>query len=416
MIDIAIPPVLRRDATIRRSMSDVKSGKPDALERLYARLLEDIPDPNVQQMLRENRAGVADAKIRLRVYLEKRVEELRHQYLHPAHDSAPTPVEAVNAADSWAEEIEVVRRTAERLWRDDFLTDTSVAEAGRRRGRVLRFWSRSTPDRNALEQVIFRSWLLMLLYAEASLYSMRSNSNYQSREGVRARRAGWWRRGHTTRQQVAQVVKGYQRRLRRWDRELFWVTGRRFFRRQLGDSQRFKTLSKEFGPDGLDERAEPGWATLATDAGNELRYRYLDARRRENVRLGNPFVALWSLIQKWTTGYGTKPIRFVRTAVIIVATFGLLFFANDYFNPGVRADARFCPAVSVSHMPLWEIVAHYLYIAVTNLTSLGSNAMLAQYCGGMMTELLLVASSLTGYFLLATLAALFYQQIRDADS
>lgn len=420
MIDIAVPPILRRDPTIRGMMSDVKSGKPGALDELYKRLLDDIPDSEVQQMLSDNRAGMPDAKIRLRIYLEQRISRLANQYLHPVRDSALTSAEEYerakfDATETWAKQIEVVRRTAERLWRDDFLADTSVDEAGRRRGRVLRFWSRSTPDRSALEQVTFCSWLLMLLHVETALYSMRSNSNYQSREGVQTRRERWWR-GQSTRQEVAQVVTAYQRRLRRWDWELFWVTGRRFFRRQLGDSQRLRALSKEFGPDGLDVHAEAGWVTQATEASNELRYRSLDVHRSESLRAGHPFVALWSLIQKSTTGYGTKPSRFVRTALIVIATFGLLFFANDYFNPGLRTDARFCPAVNFSHTPFWEIVVHYLYITVTNLVSLGSDVALAQFCGGMVTELLLVAASLTGYFFLATLAALFYQQIREAYS
>jgi hypothetical protein len=122
------------------------------------------------------------------------------------------------------------------------------------------------------------------------------------------------------------------------------------------------------------------------------------------------------LLQKWTTGYGTKPGRFVRTALAVIVAFAVLFFANDYFNPGLRTNARFCPGVNLSSTPWWEIVIRYLYITVTNLTSLGSNAALAQYCGGAVTEVLLVAASLTGYFFLATLGALLYQQIREAHS
>jgi hypothetical protein len=331
------------------------------------------------------------------------------------HGNAPTTVAAYEATEAWARHTEVVRRTAERLWQDDFLTDASAIRAGRRLGRVLRFWSRSTPARSAIEQVIFCSWLLMLLHVETALYAMRSNSNYQSREGVQTRRERW-RRGQATRQQVAQVVKAYQRRLRRWDRELFWLTGRRFFCRQLGNSQRLRALSTEFGPEGLDVHAEAGWVTQATEAGSELRYRALDVHRNESLRAGRPLVALWSFIQKWTTGYGTKPGRFARTALIVIAAFGLLFFANDYFNPGLRSNAHFCPTVRLSHTPPWEIAVHYLSLTVTNLTSLGSNVGLAPYCGGMVTELLLVAATLTGYFFFATLAALLYQQMREAYS
>lgn len=416
MIDIAIPPILRRDETVRRLMNDVKSGKPDALDHLYARLLADIPDVTARQLLADNRRGEADAKARLYAYLEQRSDELANRYLYPSRESAQAQVDASEAVDSWAEQIEVVRHAAERLWRDDFLTDISAAKAGRRRGRILRFWSRPTADRSALEQAVFRSWLLMLLYVEMSLYAMRSNSNYESREGVQTRR-GHWKRDQATRQSVAQIVKKYQRRLRRWDWELYRVTGRRFFRRYQADAQRLRAMSKVFGPEGLHRaHEEAGWGTQARDAGNELYYRSLDALRRESFRAGHLFVALWSLIQKWTTGYGTKPTRFARTTLFVIATFSLLFFANDYFNPGVRANARFCPAVNFRHTPPWEIAVHYLYVAVSNLTSLGTNTALAQYCGGMMTELLLVAATLTGYFLLATLAALFFQQIRDADS
>src|SRR5215813_853488 len=110
MIEIAIPPILRRDPTIRRMLSDVKSGKPEARERLYTRLLEDIPDPVARQMLSENRAGMPDAKVRLRLYLEQGVSRLVQQYLHPLHDRAPTTVAAYEATEAWAKHMEVVRR------------------------------------------------------------------------------------------------------------------------------------------------------------------------------------------------------------------------------------------------------------------------------------------------------------------
>ena len=418
MIDIAIPPILRRDARIRRLLSEVKSGKPGALDELYQRLVDDIPDARVRELLRDHRAHDPDAKIHLRVHLEQSLSGLVKQYLYPTRSGTPMTGEEYEenltlATESWASLIEVVRRSAERLWRDEFLMDTSVVSAGRRLGRKLRFWSTSTTDRDALDQVTFNSWLLMLLNVETSLYAIRSNSNYQSREGVQIQHERWWR-GQTTRRQVAQVIKAYQRRLRRWDRELYHVTGRHFFRRKLGDSQRLRALSKTFGPDGVDVQAELGWVTQATDAGDELRYRAVDIHRSESTRSGHPIVALWLSIQKLTTGYGTRPGRFVRTSLLVIVTFGILFFANDYLNPGLRTSARYCPAVDFSHTPWWQVVIHYLYITVTNLTSLGSNVALAPYCGGVVTELLLVAASLTGYFLLATLAALFYQQIREA--
>lgn len=411
MIDIAIPPSLRRTPIIRDMIRDVKQGKPQALEKLYTGLLEDIPDPAVQDWLRRNREGEADAKLKLYHHLEKCVSNLADKYLYP--DPAQAQVEVAKAVDSWAEQMEIVRRAAEQLWRDNFLMDTSVTEAGHRLGRRFRFWSRSTTARINLEQVTSQSWLLMLLSLDIALYTMRSTSNYLAREGVQTRRESWWR-GQATRRQVGLAVKAYQRQLRQWDRELYWVTGSRFFLRQLGDSLRLRALTRKFGPDGVDVRVEAGWVTQAADAADELRYRAIDIHRSESFRSGHPIVAVWLLIQKWTTGYGTKPSRFVRTALIVTVTFGLLFFANDYFNPGLRTNTRFCPPVNFSHTPWWEVGIHYLYITVTNLTSLGSNAALAQYCGGAVTELLLVAASLTGYFFLATLAALLVQQIREA--
>lgn len=411
MIELAIPGWARDDPKVTEYVQRDRKGDLGAERELFEYLLTEISDDDTREKLALAKAGSGQAREDLYDRLQERLDDLKKTSLFlPTEISAP----AYATLDSWADLSTDAKHVAELIWRCEFLSDASRASAAKRlagpRGRTQDL----PASQLRLRQVAGRARSILLLALEVSLYEERAASNNQSRVS-----AGMpimtKHRPETIRMRVKKWVKEYRVTLSAWDTELRTVTRGHFFQNQYGDSQQLKALSKVFGPSNVDEH-EQGWRIYAADAENELRYRYREARRIESFRTGHPFVALWSLIQKVTTGYGTKPSYFARFTLFVIAIFWLLFLANDYFNPDTRANAHFCPAVNFSHTPWWEIAVHYLYIAVSNMTSLGTNVALAQYCGGMMTELLLVAASLTGYFLLATGAALIFQQIRDADS
>ncbi|HEV7127139.1 MAG TPA: hypothetical protein VGN32_06835, partial [Ktedonobacterales bacterium] len=119
-----------------------------------------------------------------------------------------------------------------------------------------------------------------------------------------------------------------------------------------------------------------------------------------------------------TTGCGTRPIYFLRTALVLWLVDAALFFANDYFNPGLVASAHFC-AQSQPHIQRWTnalaTLLHYLYLAITTLTSLGSDSSLAAYCGGTFAQALLSLSTVCGYFMLGLLSALLYTQLTQRN-
>lgn len=446
MIPIAIPVELRQSTEVKELLKKIAVGETGQMD-LHELFMKPITDDQVKQYLRDSQAGESTPREELLTHVERSIRHMARQM----SEQALGTMQGMPEFGSWQRMIKTIQRSAELIWRD-FFADFRTGEEARlilqpphrheHRDQDGDGGAESPQDRadgllQRLEQLTVVAHLLMLFGIEAALYQFRATANaragmavhmrrrllHRPRNLLRARGAAFVGRrkkrrfGYvdTVRGRITYLVTTYQETLATWDEELVRITGRHFFRDQLGDAQRFKSLSKKFGPPGLDTR-EQGWAVYAADASSELHYLALDARRIEQKHSGRRLAAWASRLQKWTTGYGTKPGRFARTALFLIATFGLLFFANDYFNPGLRANSHFCPTVNFSRTPPWEIAVHYFYVAVTNLTSLGSNATLAAYCGGMVTELLLVAASLTGYFLLATLAALFFQLIRDTDS
>ena len=123
-----------------------------------------------------------------------------------------------------------------------------------------------------------------------------------------------------------------------------------------------------------------------------------------------------------TTGFGTRPRRFVVTALCVIGGYWLLFFVNDFFNPGIPAVLSghyFCPADGSINQPGYiaipKLIIKYLYLAVTNLSSLGSDSTLAQFCNSSFARVILTSSAVVGYFLLAMLAALLFQIITERD-
>ncbi|HEV2237772.1 MAG TPA: hypothetical protein VGR57_14025, partial [Ktedonobacterales bacterium] len=243
-------------------------------------------------------------------------------------------------------------------------------------------------------------------------YNIRSGSNFAGRTTT----AGSARGENPTRKQIRDIVQQYRKTLKGWDDELRALTGQRFFRIGSLDSQVYRIFVKKFGT-FADE--ELGWDAQAADARSELRYQLFEEIRRERLR-SRRFAAasaFWGL--KKTSGYGTQPHLFIRSGLTILGLFTGLFFLNDYLNPGIGSSKHFCTVVTVQFTNWydWPLnLARYLYVAVTNLSSLGSNSDVAHLCPGTFTQVLLIASALTGYFLLAMLAALFFRLLTESES
>ena len=252
----------------------------------------------------------------------------------------------------------------------------------------------------------------MLLRLQASLYGYRTSGNVAGDQ----LEAGKSSKVNPTRGAIRQKVREYMSDIGGWDRELAHATaGAHYFHAGFLDSQRFRTLAKDMG---AYQETEIGWKAQASDARTEMRYQWFESLRRERMRSHKYLAAAGYWLLKVTTGYGTEPAAFIRFAVVTVIGFALAFLVNDALNPGIGTGQYFCSNAQFD-VSGWQgavnEVVHYLYLAVTNLSSLGSNSQLASYCGGLSTRMLLIISSLTGYFLLAMLAALFYQLLTSRD-
>ncbi len=191
------------------------------------------------------------------------------------------------------------------------------------------------------------------------------------------------------------------KKLADWENEIRKVTGLQFFGLQYGDVQWFRALSKAFGPSSVDIK-ETGWITLAADARTELRYQFFKARMRENWKTTHQLTAGIQWLFGLTTGFGTRPRRFVVTALGVIGGYWLLFFVNDFLNPGIPAALSghyFCPADGVINQPWYiaipKLIIKYLYLAVTNLSSLGSDSTLAQFCNSSFARVILTSSALS---------------------
>jgi hypothetical protein len=456
VIAAAIPPDLREDAQIKPLFEAANEGDPQAAEQLYSLLLRPISDEKIRRLVRECRQGEPpEAPESLFDELEERLRTLKQRYLYPGSDTESPdggPSESSIAEDSegldhigagshqtrsrvevlfeaqrqWGRLVKDIREVAERFWRDYFLDIDFVAS--RKIGRRLRDRKRKQPSQREghveavgeiedLEQLARRARLLLWLGLEASLYRIRSFSNFESREMIAAGVGG----ENPTRKEIRGLVREYIQTTRRWDKELKGTVGQAFFRVGFGDAQRLKRLAQQFGPDQVSEDEE-GWGAQAVDAQTELRYQLFDEILRERWRAKKVASAISFTILKFTTGYGTRPGYFVGVALAIILVFGLLFFLNDFFNPGIGSNQHFCPGATASVANWYDpilIVLRYLYVAVTNLSTLGSNSQVASYCGGTSTQLLLSVATITGYILLGLLATLafstFFKLLTEAE-
>lgn len=326
----------------------------------------------------------------------------------------PTPESSVDEREltfstAWTELAHAIFVAADRLWRDDFLRDPSD-EAVKDRFRRQRRRNGAEAEVRRFELICQQAHTLMHLWLETNLLYMRAMRNVRSGEMILRPR----KRKEKIAGRLEGELKTYFRKLADWEQEIREVTGLHFFGLEYGDVQWFRALSKEFGPSSVHVE-ETGWITLATDASTELRYQYFKARIRENWKTNHRLSAFIQWIFIVTTGFGTRPLRFFVTSILAVAISSASFFLNDWFQADAKTGLHFCPASGSASLSWWEVAIKYLYIGISNLTSLGSDSSLAQICNTTMSKVLLIGSSVFGYFLLAMLAALIIQLINERD-
>jgi hypothetical protein len=381
-------------------------------EERYRALLAEFNDEQVRDLIQANTNNDPDAREDLYNLLDQRYSSLVEEQ-SKAQASALSSMTELNLAfqfdGKWSILARITELSAELLWLGVFSEYKDKTQA--RDDMHYREHGHDSPSAEVLRQVVVKSGQLVWLSLEASLNRMRSLSNRMARQIQRTAA------GDRTRKTIATEVRKYLARTRAWDKVLHDLSGTHYFQTGFSDAQRLKVLSKRFGQDSLTDQ-DIGWVAQARDAETELRFQYRDELRRENLRAGQRLVALGYWLQKVTAGYGTKPWLFVRTGGIAILLFTLLFFLNDLWNPGIATGRYFCATAGFqgdSWQAIVREVVHYAYLAVTNLSSLGSNAQVAAYCGGLSTQILLIFAALTGYFLLGLLASLFFQLLTEKD-
>jgi hypothetical protein len=400
MYDAAISPERRQDPEIVRLRLAINNGDQAAVADLFDILHKPMRDPSLFTLWQDNQQDDPNARLKIFRHFEKTFYSLTKIENEGAFDPA-------TYVDDWDNLISDLHLAAERMWRDNFLKVESPREAKpdlRKAGSARRL---------LLDKQARTSRLLLFLWLEATLYKRRTEANSSGIElnaGIEDPdpRAA-------VRRVVREAIQEYRDTLARWDTELGKITGSSLFLAPAADFQRFRYLSREFGPDGVD-RDEVGWAAQVDDAHLELRYQLFDERRRQYLGGHRYFSAAAYYVLRVTTGYGMRPMNFLRTVIAAILVFATLFFLNDFFNPGITSSQHFCPqSGAVDQMPIWMIVIRYLYLAVVNLASLASNGSVAAYCDGSATQVILILSALTGYFLLAILAALFFRLLTEAE-
>jgi len=398
----------------------------------YERLLGMVGDEFVREQLliyKDPESDEhADARDRLYFHLVERFRTLKRaqKQSQSAHSQLS---EVMHIMRTWISLANDILYASECLWLGLLLPYTSEQQSRqelRQDSRWLRFGSQSDdepPDLGALRVATRMSQQLMSLWLEASLYRMRAFSN-STTTATLLPVDGKDNPTRATIQKLFVGKDGYLKTIRTWDIDLNRVSGHLFYKYGPSAIPQFKSILQEFGPQSVGEYDE-GWAAQAADAEDELRYQLREEIRREKGHAWRFLPWLGYTALKWTTGYGTRPANFLRTTAYVIPGFALLFFLNDFLNPGPLAvvhGAVFCPEsrVSVAHWYDWfvvvaQLVVKYLYLAVTNLSSLGSDGKLASYCGGVATQALLICAALTGYFLLALLASLFFKLLSETN-
>ncbi len=400
-------------------------------EKAFVGIVEPLPDSvfhsksellwNVKHFL-DNNQHDANAPGALYDYLRSQIEIRRigyeekskthSSYLYPSSD---TPVEdrELIFRSAWFNLAEAILVAAERLWRDVFLTDATDKAV---KSRFHAAWGHKDEQENvdaevgSFSTICQQSHTLMHLWLQAMLFYVRAMQNVRSGDMILRPR----KRKHKIEGRLEEVTRRYLKTLADWEDDIQKITGLRFFGLQYGDVQWFRALSKEFGPTSVHVE-ETGWITLAADARTELRYQFFKARMRENRKTHHYLTAAIQWLFGITTGFGTRPRRFLATAFILISTYFFLFLANDWLQMNPRTGGHFCAASGSAALDWWHLLIKYLYLAVTNMSSLGSDNSVAQFCGTTFSQALLTSSAIVGYFLLAMLAALLFQIITERD-
>jgi hypothetical protein len=410
MIDLALSRGERYNPQVTALLPRARQGDEAAMAELYQLLLTPAMDSSIQQPLKDLRETDApSAWNRLMQYVDSRIRALRKNNLVPQATTGTLP--GFGPEKEWDALAGDIFIASERLWRDMFLSADFKEQTD------IRKTLRKDQILKDLETRVTQSRTLLLIWLEVSLYYTRAISDATGRQIISRRDS----RDHSMRAEARKLVEDYFEKLKEWDQDLRPYTGKPMFVSGPGDAIQLRRLSREFSPAQL-EIGEDGWGLQADDARTELRYQAMEEHRRGRWRTGHPFAALIYAILGITTGYGTRPRRFVITVALMIAAAGLAFFLNDLFNPGIttvyttgRIACQEMPIKVTSVADVVALVLHYLYVSVTNLTTLGSNSTIAPMCGGPSTQLLLTTVSILGYFLLALLAALFFQMLSQND-
>ena len=134
-----------------------------------------------------------------------------------------------------------------------------------------------------------------------------------------------------------------------------------------------------------------------------------------NLQARHLMIGSFQWLLEVTTGFGKRPARLVGTGIATVVVFSVSFFLNDWVQSDAKTGLHFCPASGSASLTWWEVIVKYLYVGISNLSSLGSDSSVAQICDTTILKVLLIGSSIFGYFLLGMLAALVIQVITERD-
>lgn len=400
----------------------------------YALLVAEIRDEEVKQLLADSHNSDANASEKILHHFNSVLSGLKQNNLFPGQSKISTTRTSSQVSEQppnqpqslfadlqnkaailneWRNLESDILYTAERLWRDEFIGMATQQEAKKYfQGRPFRRRNVELTDGNLLylETLIRWSRQILLLRIQVSLYRLRASKNFNPFP-LRDDRGN---RKRDMRQQVRHILDDYKITLKKWDVEIQKLLGKRFFEQDFGDPEQLKALLALFGPE-YTEPEEIGWLPFAEGVREVLRFQYYDFRLRQRRLKRQYFKATGYFLLRITTGYGSDPGLFLGVSLFAFGLFAGLYFLNDYYNDGFASATHTCYMNQTHGLTWWQNIIHYVYIAVTNMTSLGSNASQAAYCGGMGTSVLLVLSSLLGYFLLAMLAALLIQKLTESE-
>jgi hypothetical protein len=336
--------------------------------------------------------------------------------------------------DQWEQLQENILASAEHLWRDNFLQDDppdsnpkdpSGDELALAHARQRLFGAKGSAKNSAaatfaraqlarLDLLTRQAHQLLLLALEANFYRERAISNFN----VYSNFGGQQDTSAEKRKKIMDLYrKRYDKILKQWKREIGKVIegkGRgRFFNASVGEAAHFKTLSEEFGPDHVED-GELGWATYATVIGNEFRYRYFDEFLKEQRSHPTTFLpaVFLTVVLKYLAGYALRPGQFVGVVSGFIGAYTLAFYASDTARDRAcqLATSEYTASLDWQHpMLILRSLGEHLYVALANLTSLGSTP---TPCGPF-AHFLLATEPVFGYFFLAVLATLLIEFLRE---